>query len=121
MKILNTKNENSPAAREETARRFIGELASELEWAYTELQREIDRDLRLLSGIEIREKKIQEQTEKISNQTIEIERLQKRLLGLEGSKLMRFQRKYWRIRKKVKRIVPWTLTELKNKKRDWWS
>ena len=65
--------------------------------------------------------KIQEQTEKISNQTIEIERLQKRLLGLEGSKLMRFQRKYWRIRKKVKRIVPWTLMELKNKKRDWWS
>lgn len=101
--LLNTQREAEDGLPEgEPIRNFVQNIARELEWAYSELQKEIDRDLRLMSGVEKREEIIQENKQTIQNQADEIERLRERLSKLEAGKLMRLQRRYWRFRKKLR-------------------
>lgn len=107
--LKNQKEAKKDLPTEHEIRGFVRRLAKELEWAYSELQKEIDRDLRLMSGIEDRENTIRKQTIAIQNneatiqdQANEIKKLQNRLRRVESSKLMRIQRKYWNFRKRLK-------------------
>lgn len=106
---MNTYREAKDELPDELIRDFVHNIATELEWAYSELQKEIERDLRLMSGIETREETIkvqskilEENKQTIQNLADEIDVLRQRLSKVEAGKLMRLQRKYWRFRKKLK-------------------
>lgn len=92
---LSTRKESKDELPDDQIRGFVQNIATDLDWACAQLQQEIERDLRLMSGIESRDATIKAQAE-------EIERLKQQLQKLEASKLMRLQRKYWSFRNSQK-------------------
>ena len=72
---------------EEITSDLTSRLATELVKAYSDLLFEIDRDEKLLKGIQRRDE--------------EIRRLKSRIRKLESTKSLRLQRRYWNLRKKI--------------------
>lgn len=90
-----TKPHQEPEALEvaNRANKKIGDLAKELSDAYALLSSELDRDGKLLTGIEKRDKSIRKYKDRIKALEAHIEKL-------ESTKAVRYQKKYWSIRKK---------------------
>lgn len=72
---------------EEITSDLTSRLATELVKAYSDLLFEIDRDEKLLKGIQRRDE--------------EIRRLKSQIRKLESTKSLRLQRRYWNLRKKI--------------------
>ena len=72
---------------EEIASDLTSRLATELVKAYSDLLFEIERDEKLLRGIQRRDE--------------EIRRLKSQVRKLESTKSLRLQRRYWNLRKKI--------------------
>lgn len=72
---------------EEITSDLTSRLATELVKAYSDLLFEIDRDEKLLKGIQRRDE--------------EIRRLKSQIRKLESTKSLRLQRHYWNLRKKI--------------------
>lgn len=81
MSIDDQPSANDVAIRAATT---INSLASELSSAYADLINEVDRDIKLMSGIKKRDK--------------EIARLKEHIGKLEATKAVKLQKRYWRIR-----------------------
>lgn len=74
---------------EEITSDLTSRLATELVKAYSDLLFEIERDEKLLRGIQRRDE--------------EIRRLESQVQKLESTKSLRLQRRYWNLRKKILR------------------
>ena len=72
---------------EEITSDLTSRLATELVKAYSDLLFEIERDEKLLRGIQRRDE--------------EIRRLKSQVQKLESTKSLRLQRRYWNLRKKI--------------------
>lgn len=72
---------------EEITSNLTSRLATELVKAYSDLLFEIERDEKLLRGIQRRDE--------------EIRRLKSQVRKLESTKSLRLQRRYWNLRKKI--------------------
>ena len=72
---------------EEITSDLTSRLATELVKAYSDLLFEIERDEKLLRGIQRRDE--------------EIRRLESQVQKLESTKSLRLQRRYWNLRKKI--------------------
>ena len=72
---------------EEITSDLTSRLATELVKAYSDLLFEIERDEKLLRGIQRRDE--------------EIRRLESQVRKLESTKSLRLQRRYWNLRKKI--------------------
>lgn len=72
---------------EEITSDLTSRLATELVKAYSDLLFEIERDEKLLRGIQRRDE--------------EIRRLKSQVRKLESTKSLRLQRRYWNLRKKI--------------------
>lgn len=72
---------------EEITSDLTSSLATELVKAYSDLLFEIERDEKLLRGIQRRDE--------------EIRRLKSQVRKLESTKSLRLQRRYWNLRKKI--------------------
>lgn len=72
---------------EEITNDLTSRLATELVKAYSDLLFEIERDEKLLRGIQRRDE--------------EIRRLKSQVRKLESTKSLRLQRRYWNLRKKI--------------------
>lgn len=75
------------AQNTDLANELIPNLATELVEAYSNLLFEIERDEKLLKGIQRREE--------------EIHRLKSQIEKLESTKALRLQRRYWSLRRKI--------------------
>lgn len=95
------REEPTALAIAERANIKIGELAKELSDAYALLTTELDRDGKLLTGIEKRDSAIAKHKTRIKELESKVLRLEAQIEKLESTKAIRYQKKYWSIRKKI--------------------
>ena len=80
----------------ERSQALILRLAKDLAETSDQLVKEIDRDEKLMNGIQSRDKKIAELKR-------QVDELHARLDRLENARLLKIQREYWKVRKRLKK------------------
>ena len=95
------RQEPEALALADRANKKIGELARELSDVYALLTDELDRDGKLLTGIEKRDSAIAKHKSRIKELESKVHRLEAHIEKLKATKAIRYQKKYWSVRKKI--------------------